>query len=48
MITYRPALYLAKVLIASSAVASPSALAWQAEKITDGLKAPWGLAYVNE
>ncbi|WP_373959709.1 PQQ-dependent sugar dehydrogenase [Vibrio gigantis] len=26
----------------------PSAFAWQAEKITDGLVIPWGLAYIND
>ena len=25
-----------------------SAFAWQAEKITDGLMIPWGLAYIND
>ncbi|WP_299692811.1 PQQ-dependent sugar dehydrogenase [uncultured Vibrio sp.] len=33
-------------LVASGPI--PSALAWQAEKITDGLEIPWGLAYVND
>lgn len=36
----------ALALLASGPVTS--AFAWQAEKITDGLVIPWGLAYIND
>ncbi len=38
----------ALTLTISGPMASTSAFAWQAEKITDGLDIPWGLTYVND
>ncbi|MFA0098703.1 PQQ-dependent sugar dehydrogenase, partial [Vibrio splendidus] len=38
----------ALAIITSGVIASTPAFAWQAEKITDGLVIPWGLAYVDD
>lgn len=38
----------ALALTISGPMASTSAFAWQAEKITDGLDIPWGLTYVKD
>ncbi|MEZ9037818.1 PQQ-dependent sugar dehydrogenase [Vibrio cyclitrophicus] len=38
----------ALALVASGPIASPKSYALQAEKITDGLVIPWGLAYIND
>lgn len=48
MNTYHRILTSALALAVSGPLASTTAFAWQAEKITDGLVIPWGLAYVDE
>lgn len=48
MNTYHRILTSALALVVSGPLASTTAFAWQAEKITDGLVIPWGLAYVDE
>ncbi|CAK1721009.1 PQQ-dependent sugar dehydrogenase [Vibrio crassostreae] len=48
MNTYHRILCSALALVVSGPIASTAAFAWQAEKITDGLVIPWGLAYVND
>ncbi|KZX57514.1 dehydrogenase [Vibrio sp. HI00D65] len=48
MNTYHRILTSALALALSGPLTSTTAFAWQAEKITDGIVIPWGLAYVDE
>ncbi|MFI3274714.1 PQQ-dependent sugar dehydrogenase [Vibrio sp.] len=48
MNTHHRILSSALAIIASGVITSTPVFAWQAEKITDGLVIPWGLAYVDD